>query len=78
MWPIAYYSVQVKSDESSLIYPHPKSVEWLVEYPAPLLHCIIEKTDGQVRVYQTFARFGAGVKCTDIARETRLGSRRAR
>lgn len=64
VWPIAYYSVQVKSDESSLIFSHSKSVEWIVEYPAPLLHCIIDKEGGQVRIYQTFARFGAAVAQT--------------
>jgi hypothetical protein len=61
VWPVAYYSVQVKSDETALVYSHQKSVEWVVEYPAPLLHCIIDKTGGQVRIYQTFARFGAAV-----------------
>jgi hypothetical protein len=64
VWPDAYYSVQVKSDEVPLIFPVPKSVEWVVEYPSPLLHCIVQKSDGLVRVYQTFARFGAAVAQT--------------
>lgn len=61
VWPVAYYSVQVKSDERPLVYAHPKSVEWIVKYPSPFLHCIIDKKNGQVRVYQTSARFGAAV-----------------
>jgi len=61
VWPDAYYSVQVKSDESSVSFPQRRSVEWLVEYPTPLLHCIVRKSDGLIRIYQTFARFGAAV-----------------
>jgi hypothetical protein len=64
VWPEAYYSVQIKSDESALTFPHPKSVEWIVEYPAPLLLCIVQKNDGLIRIYQTFARFGAAVAQT--------------
>lgn len=61
VWPEAYYAVQVKSDETVLTFPHPKSVEWVVRYPAPLFLCIVEKKAGLIRVYQTFARFGAAV-----------------
>lgn len=64
VWPDAYYSVQVKSDESPVIFPRRESVEWIVEYPAPLLHCIVRKRDGLIRIYQTFARFGAAVAQT--------------
>lgn len=59
IWPVAYYSVQVKSEVEPWKFNHPESVRWAVEYPAPLLLCIILKKDGLVRVYQTMARFAA-------------------
>jgi hypothetical protein len=61
VWPVAYYSVQVKSEVEPWKFNHPESVRWVVEYPAPLLLCIIQKKDGLVRVYQTMARFAAAV-----------------
>jgi hypothetical protein len=61
VWPVAYYSVQVKSEVEPWEFTHPESVRWLVEYPAPLLLCIIQKKKGLVRVYQTMARFAAAV-----------------
>ncbi len=61
VWPVAYYSVQVKSTAEILVYPSPESVKWVVDYPAPLLYCIIRKSDGRVRIYQTIARFAAAV-----------------
>ena len=59
VWPVGYYSVQVKSEVAPWTFIHPESVRWIVEYPAPLLLCIIRKKDGLVRVYQTMARFAA-------------------
>ncbi|HKB41923.1 MAG TPA: hypothetical protein VKD72_36185 [Gemmataceae bacterium] len=61
VWPVAYYSVQVKSELAPWEFNHPESVRWAVEYPAPLLYCIIQKKDGLVRLYQTMARFAAAV-----------------
>jgi hypothetical protein len=61
VWPVAYYSVQVKSEVAPWKFNHPESVRWAVEYPAPLLYCIIQKKDGLVRVYQTMARFAVAV-----------------
>jgi hypothetical protein len=61
VWPVAYYSVQIKSEVEPWKFNHPESVRWVVEYPAPLLLCIIQKNDGLVRVYQTMARFAAAV-----------------
>jgi hypothetical protein len=60
-WPIAYYSVQIKSGVERWEFNRPESVQWVVEYPAPLLLCIINKANAQVRIYQTMARFGAAV-----------------
>jgi hypothetical protein len=61
VWPVAYYSVQIKSEIEPWKFTHPESVRWAVEYPSPLLLCIIQKKDGLVRVYQTMARFAAAV-----------------
>ena len=55
VWPVAYYSVQVKSEVEPWEFTNPESVRWLVEYPAPLLLCFIQKKKGLVRVYQTMA-----------------------
>lgn len=61
VWPVAYYSVQVKSEVGPWEFTHPESVRWVVEYPAPLLLCVIKKNDGLLRIYQTTARFNAAV-----------------
>jgi hypothetical protein len=50
VWPVAYYSVQIKSEIEPWKFTHPESLRWVVEYPAPLLLCIIKKNDGLVRV----------------------------
>jgi hypothetical protein len=60
-WPVAYYSVQIKSNEDPWEFGQPESVQWVVEYPAALLLCVIDKGEARVRVYQTLARFGAAV-----------------
>jgi hypothetical protein len=60
-WPVAYYSVQVKSTDEPWIFSGPKSVEWFLGYPAPLLLCIVDKKLAAIRVYQTVPRFQAAV-----------------
>ena len=60
-WPVAYYSVQVKSTRNPVMYSSSDSVEWLVRYPAPLLLCVVNKRAAQISIYQTTARFGAAV-----------------
>jgi hypothetical protein len=60
-WPLAYYSVQIKSSEDPWEFTQHESVQWVVEYPAPLLLCVIDKQEARVRVYQTLARFGAAI-----------------
>lgn len=61
-WPVAYFSVQVKSNMEPWKFETPESVQWVVEYPAPLLLCIIDKSEARVRIYQTMAsRFGAAI-----------------
>jgi hypothetical protein len=58
-WPVAYYSVQIKSKVEPWEFDLPESVQWVVEYPAPLLLCSVLKSEARVRVYQTIVRFGA-------------------
>jgi hypothetical protein len=60
-WPVAYYSVQVKSNAEPWEFHSRESVEWLLHYPAPLLLCIVDKKSAKVTVYQTTARFHAGL-----------------
>ena len=60
-WPVAYYSVQVKSTNRPVVYSSRESVEWLVGYPSALLLCVVDKKKAQIRVFQTMARFGAAV-----------------
>ena len=60
-WPIAPYSVQVKSDLEPWVFPSRRSVEWVVGYRAPLLLCVVSKAAGTISIYQTLARFAAAV-----------------
>jgi hypothetical protein len=60
-WPVAYYSVQIKSNADPWEFVQPESVQWVVEHPAALLLCVIDKSQARLRVYQTMARFGAAV-----------------
>jgi hypothetical protein len=61
-WPVAYYSVQIKSTDEAWVFSSPESVDWLLRYPSPLLLCIVDKKLAQVRIYQTTARFQAAVR----------------
>src|SRR6266702_2665789 len=40
-WPVAYYSVQVKSTNRPVLFSNRESVEWLVGYPSALLLCVV-------------------------------------
>jgi hypothetical protein len=59
--PYAYYSVQVKSAPDDWIFGGPGSVRWILEYPAPLLFCAVEKKAARFTVYQLTARFQAAL-----------------
>jgi hypothetical protein len=61
-WPVAYYSVQIKSSSQPLVFSSRESVEWLVGYPSALLICVVDKKKARIRVFQTTARFGAAVR----------------
>lgn len=61
VWPIAPYSVQVKSDLEPWVFPSRRSVEFVVGYGTPLLLCVVSKAAGTISIYQTLARFGAAV-----------------
>jgi hypothetical protein len=60
-WPVAYYSVQVKSTNRPVVFSSRESVEWLVGYPSALLLCVVDKKKARIQVFQTTARFGAAV-----------------
>jgi len=61
VWPDAYFSVQIKSKPDPWVFPDSRSVRFLAEYPSPLLLCVVDKSEGRLRIYQTIARFGAAV-----------------
>jgi hypothetical protein len=42
-WPYAHYSVQVKSTADPWHFEGRDVVDWLLDYPAPLLFCIVSK-----------------------------------
>jgi hypothetical protein len=54
--PYAYYSLQVKSGDLKWEYNNSSKIKWLVEYPAPLLFCTVEKDALQIRVYHMSQR----------------------
>jgi hypothetical protein len=60
-WPMAYYSVQVKSNTRPVVFPSRESVEWLVGFPSALVLCVVDKKAALIRVFQTTARFGAAI-----------------
>lgn len=64
-WPVAYYSVQVKSTTDPWLLEGPDSVQWLLRYPAPLFLCTVDKSAARLLVYQLTARFQAAV-LTDL------------
>jgi hypothetical protein len=64
-WPVAYYSVQVKSTGEPWLFEGADSVQWLLRYPAPLLLCIVDKSTARLLVYQLTARFQAAA-LTDL------------
>jgi len=59
-WPIAYFSVQVKSEGDPWEFGLANSVRWLVKYPAPLMLCVVHKRALRLRIYQTTGRFSIG------------------
>jgi hypothetical protein len=63
--PYAYYAVQIKSTPDPWVFEGPGSVRWILQYPAPLLFCVVEKNlakkVAQFSVYQLIARFRAAV-----------------
>ena len=56
-WARSLYTVQVKSTMDPWVFEGQQSVRWLVEHPTPLYLCVVDKSSGRVRVYQTSQRF---------------------
>ena len=63
--PYAYYAVQIKSTPDPWVFDGPGSVRWILEYPAPLLFCVVNKNAAEkvarFSVYQLIARFQAAI-----------------
>ena len=63
--PYAYYAVQVKSTPDPWVFDGSGSVRWILQYPAPLLFCVVDKNVAKkvarFSVYQLIARFRAAV-----------------
>jgi hypothetical protein len=53
-WP---YTVQVKSNRAPWRFEASETIEWLVNHPSPFFLAIVDKSDGTIDVFQTFARF---------------------
>lgn len=51
------YTVQVKSSRGAWEFRDDHAVRWLVAHPTPFLLCVIDKDDGVIEVFHTFARF---------------------
>jgi hypothetical protein len=58
-WPLAYYTVQVKSNDQPWTFEGPRSVEWLLEQPLPLFVCTVDKKQARLRVFRTDVRFAS-------------------
>jgi hypothetical protein len=56
-WPRQHYTVQVKSDTTPWRLDSAESVRWLVKHPLPIFMCVLDKSTGRLRVWQTFCRF---------------------
>jgi hypothetical protein len=50
---------RVKSTPNPWVFDKPGSVKWILQYPAPLLLCIVDKKGAQFSVYQLRARLQA-------------------
>jgi hypothetical protein len=59
--PYAYYAVQVKSTGTPWIFDGLGSVRWILEYPAPLLLCVVSKKATTFTIYQLISRFQAAI-----------------
>src|SRR5947207_910151 len=44
-WPLAYYSVQVKSTMDRWIFDGAESVRWIIEHPLPIFLCVVNKAE---------------------------------
>jgi hypothetical protein len=60
-WPLAYYSVQVKSTMEPWVFGSPESVRWIVQHPLPIFLCIVLKREAKILVYHTAPRFAAWI-----------------
>lgn len=48
-----YYSVQVKSSDTPWIFENKKEIEWIVNHNYPMLYCVVNKKENNIKIYQT-------------------------
>jgi len=59
LWPIASYSVQVKSTPGPWEFAAERSIQWIVEHPLPIFWCLVDKKTATLSIYHTSPRFHA-------------------
>lgn len=59
--PYAYYAVQIKSTPDPWDFGNEASVRWILDYPAPLLFCVVNKKAAELTVYHVLSRFQAAI-----------------
>lgn len=57
IWPMHYFSVQVKSTMDPWKFESEGSIRWLIEHPLPIFLAVVHKSEARVCVYQTSPRF---------------------
>jgi hypothetical protein len=60
-WPVAYFTVQVKSVDKPWVFDTPESLRWLLDHPIPVFICVVSKKEARLRVYQTAGRHQPGL-----------------
>jgi hypothetical protein len=68
LWPVATYSVQVKSTRSPWVFADKRSIRWIVEAPMPVFFCIVDKRTAKVSIFNTWPRFLAWVMSDSFER----------
>lgn len=56
-FPVAYFSVQVKSASGPWVFKDADEIRWFIDHPLPLFLCVVDKRSLQLRVYHTTPRF---------------------
>ncbi|WP_417737748.1 hypothetical protein [Rosistilla oblonga] len=68
LWPIASYSVQVKSNADPWLFADKRSIQWIVEHPLPVFLCVVDKKSASLSIYHTSPRFHIWVTGNELPR----------